>query len=123
MQLDVEAILDGFEHATNDALDELDADLDKAGLEAAKGGVDAAKNYHPYTDRTGELTGNAHAEPDLAHGGGMMVWPEPYAGFVDEGTSRARPYPFTPLAEQVAERDLEHLTAQAVDKFKAKLER
>ena len=120
VSIDLDALALAF--ATSEA--ELREDLQRAGVDAAQGGVDAAKAHHPYTDRTHDLTETSHVEPiHDAKGGALMVWPQEYAGFVDEGTSRARPYPFTPLAEQVAERDLEHLATEAVQKFKRSLER
>lgn len=105
------------------ATEELSSDLHRAGVAAAEGGVAAAKERHPYEDRTGDLTGEARAIPNEAIGGADMTWPEDYASYVDEGTSRAKPYPFTPLATQVADRDLEHGAREAVEKFKRALER
>lgn len=117
--LDVES----FEALVNSALHDLTEELHHAGMDAAEQGVLAAKQEHPYTDRTGDLTGNAHAEEDLAQGGGIMTWPEDYASYVDKGTSRARPYPFTPRAQSAAEFALEAKTQEAIDRFVARLER
>lgn len=124
MTIDITLVLDAYEANVNTALDELDDDLDRGGVEAAQEGVDAAKNFHPYEDHTPDdgLTDSAHVEKNHATGGGIMTWPVTYADFVDRGTSRANPYPFTPLAEQVAERGLEYKTQEAVARFKAKLE-
>ena len=93
-------------HATDDAL------LD-VGLEAARTGVEAEQAEHPYTDRTGNLTGNAHVEQTTDREA-EMVWPEEYASFVDKGTSTNKPYPFTPIAGQRAETTLARGTDVAV---------
>ena len=76
---------------------------------AAKAGVRAAKDTHPYTDRTGQLTGTATVEMLTVNGEAtaLMQWPMTYASFVNLGTRRARPYPFTPHAERTTESLLE----------------
>lgn len=112
--------LGALQHAWSAARRELEDDLDHVGIEAAQGGVDAATANHPYEDQTGDLTGHAHVEPD-PRGGGIMVWPDDYASYVDEGTSRSNPYPFTPLALQVADRDLEEGAKHALARFIAKV--
>lgn len=114
--------LGALQRAWSEARHELESDLDEVGKTAAQAGIDASKENHPYADRTGDLTAHAHVEPD-PRGGGIMVWSEDYASFVDEGTSRSNPYPFTPLALQVADRDLEYGAKHALDRFKAKLSR
>src|SRR5690242_15341349 len=117
--IDVSAL----EHAALAADSELRSDLHRAGIDAAKSGIELARASHPYTDRTGELTGNAHVEEDHATGGGIMVWAEEYAGYVDEGTSRARAYPFTPKAKKLAGVMLNAGVNDAIARFKRALER
>lgn len=95
--------------------DELGRDLETTTLLAAKDGIERAKTVHPYTDRTGNLTGEAHANA-LARGA-AMVWGMTYASFVDQGTSRSRPYPFTPGAVAVAEESLDVHANAAVEKL------
>lgn len=96
-------------------------DLHKAGLKAAKDGVELARASHRYTDRTGELTGEAHVEEDHATGGGIMTWPADYASYVDKGTSRAKAYPFTPKAKKLAAVMLNEGVQNAVSKFQRAL--
>ena len=79
----------------------LTTNLGRGAMKAAGEGVAEAKANHPYTDRTGDLTASSHVNP-LSGGDAEMVWPMPYAGYVDEGTSRSRPYPYTPGAVKVA---------------------
>ncbi len=103
------------------AIEEARIELRGASLEASAAGIEEARANHPYTDRTGHLSGigdgggdtNSHAEqtPD---GEAEMVWPVPYAGFVDNGTIRSRPYPFTPQARQRAEAELQRKTEHVV---------
>lgn len=89
--------------------------LDTAALNAAREGVRAAQQDHPYTDRTMDLTQTAKAERGRPGSGeAVMVWEMPYAGFVDEGTSRAKPYPFTPIARREAARVMPRYVAEAV---------
>ena len=85
-------------------VDELGKNLETSSVLAAKDGVEAMKATHPYQDRTGDLTGSMNANA-LAKGAEMRV-EMPYASFVDKGTSRARPFPYTPLAERTAENSL-----------------
>ena len=84
----------------------LDTELARGAMKAAGDGIAFAKAHHPYTDRTGNLTDSAHVNPKSG-GDAEMVWPMPYAGFVDEGTSRAKEYPFTPGASLVASSELD----------------
>ena len=100
---------------------QLDRDLETASFQAAKDGVESMKDSHPYTDRTGNLTGSMNANA-LAVGAEMRV-EMPYAGFVDKGTSRNRPYPFTPLAERTAENSLNVRAAFAAEDLAAKMNR
>lgn len=84
----------------------LDTDLARGAMKAAGEGVAEAKANHPYTDRTGNLTDSAHVNP-LSGGDAEMVWPMPYAGYVDEGTVRSKPYPYTPQAQKKAADELD----------------
>lgn len=119
----VELNADEFAAMVDSALRDLTEDLHKAGIKAAEDGVLAAKQEHPYTDRTGDLTGNAHVEEDHAKGGGIMTWPEEYASFVDKGTVRSKKYPFSPRATSAASYSLEVKAQEALDKFTHRLER
>lgn len=89
-------------------------DLIEVGLDAAREGVATAQAEHAYTDRTHNLTNNAHVEQEY-DGEAYMVWPEEYATFVDKGTSRNAAYPFTPVAEARAEMVLDHGATAATD--------
>lgn len=87
----------------------LEGDLALMSIQAAEAGVSEAKRNHPYTDRTGDLTGEATVLKEFDSRGNTeaeMLWPENYASFVDKGTSRAKPYPFTPQAVERAEQAL-----------------
>ena len=119
--LHCELVIAPFEEAYRRAEDELATGLDSAAKEAAQEGVDAAKAQHPYRDRTHNLTDQAHVEPSAVRGDHFMTWPMEYASYVDQGTSRANPYPFTPLAEQAADRGLDHHARAAVDRFCTKI--
>lgn len=108
---------DEFESAWKSAMVDLQHDLDEASTEAAQAGVDAVKASHPYTDRTGDLTGTARQEKNYVLGGADMVWPEDYADFVD----RKKTFNFTANASRVAEAELrakvEGVSEKAAGKF------
>lgn len=99
---------------------ELDTELGRGAMRAAGEGVAEAKANHPYTDRTHNLTDSAHVNP-LSGGDAEMVWQMPYAGFVDKGTVRAKPYPFTPIATAKASSELDANSERAVDAAVAKI--
>lgn len=123
--------LDELKAHVNRAFDAFAADLREAALDAAAAGVLAAQADHPYKDwripgRSYRwrgalgLTDTSHAEQprigSLRVGfEAEMVWPADYAGFVNDGTSRSRPYPFVPTAERAADAKLASSTQRAVD--------
>lgn len=116
--------LEGFIDRGGDAVADLVHDVREAVTHAAAEGVREAQGNHPYTDRTYRLTGTAY--PTNTYGGDLfpeaeMVWPAEYAGYVDEGTTRARPYPFTPQAVRRADEVLEQDLDAALEKFVGKL--
>lgn len=116
--------IDELTAVAKSAVDEFVDDVRVAVATAAEEGVREAQTNHPYTDRTYRLTGTARStltsgarlEPEAE-----MTWPAPYAGFVDEGTSRARPYPFTPQASGRAEAALERAVEVAADNLERKI--
>lgn len=114
--------LERFLHEVDVEVAELGDDLDREALEAAREGVEAAQQNHPYTDRTQNLTNTAHAER-TERGTAAMVWPMDYASFVDKGTSRARPFPFTPIAERAAAEALNRRVTAAVLRFLTRMVR
>ncbi len=82
-------------------------------------------------DRTGNLSGfgpgggeqNSHAEQSYDGFISEMVWPskndkdEGYASFVDKGTLRSVPYPFTPQAEDAAEKELHVAVVEVLEEI------
>ncbi len=122
-EMRVEIDVSELERIGRAAVDALDHDLQQAGIKAARDGVALARASHPYEDRTGDLTGEAHVEEDHVLGGGLMTWPVDYASYVDRGTSRARAYPFTPKAKKLAAVMLNEGVQNAIARFRAILER
>lgn len=116
-------MLDDLKAAWAPALAELESELADASFVAAGVGVQAAQQSHPYTDRTGDLTGTAEAADDARNGkrGALMVWPMPYGEYVDKGTSRSKAYPFTPIAREAADTALQGLAQTAADRFASRL--
>lgn len=118
------ARLDGIEEALQELEDEVMEALPGIVTQWAQGAAQHARAEHPYTDRTGDLTASIEALPARTMGdrveGGVVAGMD-YASFVDEGTSRARPYPYMEpaaaatqdYAEEVAERGLRTATTAA----------
>ena len=114
--------LDEFGAAWDGAIEVAKLDLIEVSLEAAAAGIEAARADHPYTDRTGHLSGigdggsdvNSHAI-QTPEGEADMVWPVEYAGYVDKGTKRSAPYPFTPQARERAEAELQRKTQHVAE--------
>lgn len=84
------------------ALDEMarriDGELLPAMLDVAEGVVDDMKTGHTFTNRTGRLEASMHhggASGSIVRGYRVDVLASTrYASYVDEGTSRNRPYPY-----------------------------
>lgn len=116
-----------------------EADLRGAALDAAGAGITAAQEDHPYQDHREPgksfewkgmigLTDTSHAEQPRIGSQSQgfeadMVWPADYARFVNDGTSRSKPYPFTPIAVEAAKKKLDEGVAQAVANFTRNVQR
>lgn len=80
---------------------------------AVEEGAASARQNHPYTDRSGDLTEGTQGRLetfDRDSATGVLESKQYYASFVDGGTSRSKAYPFMGPAyiktEQVLEREL-----------------
>jgi hypothetical protein len=124
-----------FRSRLSRASEALRLDLREGVLDAAKQGIEEARRNHPYQDRTGALSGHTEGEggkstsaeqaTDTEPGeeAADMIWPVFYAGYVDQGTSRSRPYPFTPQAREAAATALQANISKAVEAFERNLHR
>lgn len=114
LTLQIEGI-DTLKREWSSACDAFDNGAEKASKNAAEAGVDEIKQSHPYTDRTGDLTDDAHVVPGTDDGKRIaeMEWPEDYASYVD----RKEQFNFTERAERVATGALERGTEHEVDKL------
>ncbi len=95
-------------------------DLPEVCLAAAEDAVVEMQHNHPYTDRTQFLTGGMHARKGRQTRRtceAVVEFMAPYSKYVDEGTSRSKPYPFVFIGEEKAEISLERRCAQALDRF------
>lgn len=91
---------------------------------ACKDGAKHAQEHHPYQDHTYHLTDtvDGKVESTDAHGAeGSITWPQEYASFVDEGTSRSAAYPFADEAEKVAEAELERGVRELVARTESRM--
>lgn len=118
------ATLSGIEEALQELEDETLAGLPGVVEQWAQGVAQYARAEHPYTDRTGNLTASIEALPARyvgEHVEGGVVAGMDYASYVNEGTSRARAYPYMdpaaratePYVEEIAERGLRTATTAA----------
>jgi hypothetical protein len=84
--------------AIEDMRRRIDGEMLPAMLDVAEGVVEDMKTGHTFTNRTGHLEGSmAHggASGSLVRGYRVEVFARTrYASFVDQGTSRNRPYPY-----------------------------
>lgn len=121
--MDEDDILADLRIAWGSAYYDLQDELADASFIAAGVGVAEAQAKHPYTDRTGNLTGTATPADTIDQGerGALMAWPMPYGTYVDEGTTRSKAYPFTPVAADAAETSLQGLTEVAAERFARRL--
>lgn len=81
--------LSEIKRACTEAQRGLEAAAERVVVGAAEAGVSTVKARHRYRDRTGRLTGTAFARllrAGPAGAEGEMVWPVPYASFVDQDT-------------------------------------
>lgn len=122
--LEVEIDVRELERVWKRAADKLERDVERASKDAAEYGLRAATNNHTYQDHTpvDGLTDSARVEED-PRGGYLILWPVEYASFVDQGTSRARAFPFSPVATKAARGKLEHDAEEAIADFVRALER
>lgn len=81
--------LSDIKRACAEAQRGLESAAERVVVVAAEAGIAAAKARHRYRDRTGRLTNTAFARllrAGPAGAEGEMVWPVPYASFVDQDT-------------------------------------
>ena len=116
------AAFEGLDEAFEELLAGLDAEMPEAVTACAKLTADEAARSHPYVNRSRQL--ETHTVPGVTDGvfsagtlHGEAVGDTPYARFVDEGTPRARAFPFlAPAAERAegdASRELDQGAARA----------
>lgn len=76
----------------------IDGEMLPAMLDVAEGVVEDMKTGHTFTNRTGKLEASMHhggASGSLLRGYRVeVIANRRYATFVDQGTSRSRPYPY-----------------------------
>jgi hypothetical protein len=113
-----------FERSWLSAFHDLEQNAALAAYGAAEEGVRVMQARHPYTDRTYGLSmsmcvapeADRHDGDDVERCAAIEVRAD-YASFVDRGTSRAKPYPFTPRGEDAAERAATRYANVAVKQF------
>ena len=110
--------LDALEATWASVVGHLKEDLGRDSMDAADYAVSTMQQSHPYQDRTYGLSGGMHAVEATNETGDreaeLRVDAE-YASFVNDGTSRAQPYPFMPLGEHAAGEALQTNAERSVE--------
>ena len=109
--------LEEFKRSCEEARRELDAGLYSAVKEAAEAGAKEARDNHPYRNRTGMLERNTVAlmlREGFNNYEGEIFANREYASYVNDGTSRSRPYPFMPQAEAKARQVFDRIVDSTV---------
>ena len=88
----------------------IDAEAARAVADGAASVVDAARRNHTFTNRTGRLERSIRAAAPRGRASRGLVSVDvlgatPYGGFVEEGTSRSRPYPYLTPAWHLQEQE------------------
>lgn len=105
MEFEFEGI-EGLQSDLNKMTDLLAADLSRVVYDAAQAGVVAMRENHPYQDRTFLLTDGMHAKPfgrtTRTRAEAIIIFKAKYAKYVNDGTTKSKPYPFLPIGEKAA---------------------
>lgn len=105
----------------NSAYSYLSQDLQTAVLQAGDDAVTAMQVDHPYTDRTQMLTGGMYCKPfgrnTKTRAEAVVMFKAPYAKFVNDGTSKSKPYPFIPVGMAAARDSLVDRCSYALSVF------
>lgn len=112
--------METFEGDWATAFDYLVQDIEHAAQEAAEAAIDEMQRNHPYTDRTGQLTGGMYVRDGQRTRLRCTKFVEfiaPYAKFVNDGTVRSRPYPFLPQGVEAAQKRLDECMDDATAAF------
>lgn len=120
LNFDLEGV-DDFALDLSAATDYLGDDLRNAVLQSGDAAIAAMQGDHPYTDRTFLLSGGMRCRlfgrntKTMAEA--AVTFLAPYAGYVNDGTSKSKPYPFIPIGMATARDELETLCVDALDHF------
>lgn len=108
--------------AANEAIDLLSQDLSHVVVAAGDEAVAEMQRNHPYQDRTYNLSGGMRCRLGRRsrwRAEAVVDFTAFYAGYVNDGTSRNRPYPFVPNGLRAAEPVLQREMESALDRFAA----
>lgn len=120
--------LEALRAQLKEASDTLHDGMYSAVHEAADLGAKEARDTHPYTNRTYNLenktVGRMLREDRQAgvYAGDIIAKPR-YASYVNDGTSRSRPYPFMPQAERKARQVFDRIVDSTIARVLAIMSR
>lgn len=112
--------METFEGDWAAAYEGLVQDIEHAAQEAAEAAIAEMQRNHPYTDRTGLLTEGMYVrdgQRTRLRCTKFVEFRAPYAGFVNDGTARSRPYPFLPQGVEAAQKRLDECMDDATASF------
>lgn len=112
--------LERAEVEMNDAYEHLVQDLDFMAQQGAEAAIDEMQQNHPYEDQTYQLSGGMYVtdgDRSRTRCTKYVDFLAPYAGFVNDGTSHSRAYPFVPQGVVAGQRKLDACAEQVLDRF------
>lgn len=112
--------IEGLEADIGVAYDNLVHELDYIVEESCEAGIREMQANHPYTDRTFLLSGGMHiteGKRTRTRCTKYIDFMAPYAGYVNDGTSKSQPYPFLPQGIEAAQRNLDERMNSAMDRY------
>lgn len=122
MQIDFD--LEGVDEFALDlsaALDNLGADLRHCVLDAGDAAISRMQVDHSYTDRTFKLSGGMKCKlfgrQTRTMANAAVTFLASYAGAVNDGTTKSKPYPFVPQGLEAAGDALERSVSFSLDIF------
>lgn len=104
----------------------IDEEVDRGALEGARVVAEQAATVHPYTNRTGTLqrrtqAGTVSGRASRGKVSVDVLGDTPYGGFVEDGTSRSRAYPYLAPAWRAKQEDFARIVDGALERGLARV--
>lgn len=112
--------ISGFEADIVRGMENLTHDLEWMVTQAGEAGIEEMQHNHPYTDQTYKLSGGMHiTDGDFTRTRctKYIDFLAEYAGFVNDGTSKSKAYPFLPQGITAAQKRLDECASDALASY------